>query len=322
VIKTGYAYAAVMSLNGSVGVMTVVYAANIGEEVTDFFGSVINVAVKVLVFLLIMAIGWFIAKLVYGWVRKLLMKVGFDRAVDRGGLQRVMGSWSASDLVAKIVQYGLLLVTLQLAFGVFGPNPVSELIHGVIAWLPQLFIAVVIVVVATAIAGAVKDLINRTLHGLSYGGFLATVAQIAIVAIGIIAALNQAGIGVLVTMPLLIGAVATIAGILIVGVGGGLIKPMQNRWERMLDRAESEASTAADRVKSNMAANARNVNASTGFEQPSYGGGLYGSAAHDEQIARQAERATQQDQPPGYAEPGHPAHPGPPPMRPPQPPPT
>jgi len=254
------------------------------------------------------------------------VKVGFDRAVDRGGLQRVMGSWSASDIAAKIVQYGLLLFTLQLAFGVFGPNPVSDLIHSVVAWLPQLFIAVVIVVVATAIAGAVKDLIGRTLHGLSYGGFLATMAQIAIIAIGIIAALNQTGIGVLVTMPLLIGAVATIAGILIVGVGGGLIKPMQDRWERMLDRAETEASAAADTVKSNMAANVRP--APSGFEQPSYGGGVYGSAAHNEQVARQAERAAQQGQPPGYAEPGHPAHPGPPqggqagspPMRPPQPP--
>src|SRR4029079_3213013 len=254
-----------------------------------------------------MAIGWFVAKLVYGGVRKGLVKVGFDRAVDRGGLQRVMGSWSASDIAAKIVQYGLLLFTLQLAFGVFGPNPVSDLIHSVVAWLPKLFIAVVIVVVATAIAGAVKDLIGRTLHGLSYGRFVATVAQIAIIALGIVAALIQTGIGVLVTMPLLIGAVATIAGILIVGVGGGLIKPMQNRWERMLDRAESEASTAADQVKANMAAGARNVNVAGGCEQPSYAPGLYGSAAHNEQLARQAERATQQDQPPGYAEPGHPA---------------
>lgn len=307
------------------------YAANIGDEVTSFFGNVMNVVVKVLVFLLIMAIGWFVAKLVYGWVRKLLMKVGFDRAVDRGGLQRVMGSWSASDIAAKIVQYGLLLFTLQLAFGVFGPNPVSDLIHGVVAWLPKLFIAVVIVVVATAIAGAVKDLIGRTLHGLSYGRFLATLAQIAIIAIGVIAALNQTGIGVLVTMPLLIGAVATIAGILIVGLGGGLIKPMQNRWERMLDRAESEASAAAERVKSNMAASARNANAPMGFDQPSYGGGLYGSAAHNEQLARQAERAAQQGHP---GESAHPAHPGPPqggqpggsqgapPMRPPQPPPS
>jgi hypothetical protein len=305
------------------GVRTVVYAANIGDELTVFLGNVVEVAVKVLIFLLIMAVGWFVAKAVYGGVRKLLMKVGFDRAVDRGGLRRVLGSWSASDIAAKIVQYGLLLVTLQLAFGVFGPNPVSALIHGVVAWLPRLFIAVVIVVVATAIAGAVKDVISRTLHGLSYGRFLATAAQVAIVGVGIIAALNQAGIGVLVTMPILIATLASVAGIIIVGVGGGLIKPMQDRWERMLTRAEDEAGTAAERVRSNMEANARMANAPGGFAQPSYGGGLYGSAAHNEQLAKQAERAAGQGQ-----EQVHPAHPGPPPgspgsptMRPPQPPP-
>ena len=66
---------------------------------------------------------------------------------------------SASDLTARLVVFAFLLFVLQLAFGIFGPNPVSDLIAGVIAWLPKLFVAVVIVVVAAAIAGWVHDLI-------------------------------------------------------------------------------------------------------------------------------------------------------------------
>ena len=61
--------------------------------------------------------------------------------------------------------FAFLLFVLQLAFGIFGPNPVSDLIAGVIAWLPRLFVAVVIVVVAAAIAGWVKDLIAAGLGG-------------------------------------------------------------------------------------------------------------------------------------------------------------
>ena len=57
---------------------------------------------------------------------------------------------------------------------------------------------------------------------------------------GIIAALNQVGIALTVTLPVLIAVLGTIAGILVVGVGGGLIKPMQNRWEDYLTRAERE----------------------------------------------------------------------------------
>jgi hypothetical protein len=255
-----------------VEVVSVAYAANIGDELTGFFGTVLMVVVKVAVFLAIMAVGWFVARWIHGWLRGLLERVGLDRAVDRGGLRRVLGGWSASDLAAKIIQYGLLLVTLQLALGIFGPNPVSAMIADVVAWLPKLLVAVVIVVVAAAIAGAVKDLVSHALHGLSYGRTLATLAQVGILTLGLIAALNQVGIGTSVTMPILIAVLATVAGILIVGVGGGMIRPMQQRWERMLTTAEAETAAAAGKVRENRATAERARNAPGGFAQPAYGG--------------------------------------------------
>ena len=48
-----------------------------------------------------------------------------------------------------------------------------------------------------------------------------------------IAALNQVGIATTVTQPVLIAVLATVAGILIVGVGGGLVRPMQQRWDAL-----------------------------------------------------------------------------------------
>src|SRR4029079_18389366 len=118
-------------------------------------------------------------------------------------------SYDASDIAAKLVYYAVLLFTLQLAFGVFGPNPVSVLLSGVIAWLPQAFIAIVIVVVAAAIASAVKDIVGNALAGLTYGRILANVASIFVLALGIIAALDQVGIATAVTGPLLIAVLAT-----------------------------------------------------------------------------------------------------------------
>jgi hypothetical protein len=70
---------------------------------------------------------------------------------------------------------------------------------------------------------------------------LATTASVFILGLGIIAALNQVGIATAVTTPVLIAVLATIAGIFIVGVGGGLVRPMQERWERWLTNAEVEA---------------------------------------------------------------------------------
>ena len=56
-----------------------------------------------------------------------------------------IGFFTTASMLAAIAYYALLLVTLQLAFGVFGPNPVSTMINAVVAWLPQAFVAIVIV---------------------------------------------------------------------------------------------------------------------------------------------------------------------------------
>jgi hypothetical protein len=263
------------------------YAAENGGTVANVLGNVINVAIKVVIFLAIIALGWLVAR----WIRKLLgallHRVGFDRAVERGGLHRMLGERTASDLTAQLVMYAFLLFVLQLAFGIFGPNHVSELISRVIAWLPRLFVAILIIVAAAAIAGWVKEAIASALGGLSYGRILATAAQTAVIILGVFAALTQINVAESVITPVLWALLAAIVGVLVVGVGGGLIKPMQHRWERMLNRAETETSVAAERVRANRnnsrsagadennsrsaGADERDRNEPAEFGQPAYG---------------------------------------------------
>ncbi|MFD1932321.1 MULTISPECIES: mechanosensitive ion channel family protein [Nonomuraea] len=208
----------------------------------DAWTAIVTFVPKFIAFLVILVIGWLIAKLLQKAVEKGLERVGFDRWVERGGIGRMMerSRYDASSLIAKLIYYAVLLITLQISFSVFGPNPISALLGGVVAWLPKAAVAIIIVVVAAAIANAVKDIVGAALAGLSYGRLLATIAQVFIIALGVIAALNQVEIATTVTMPVLIAFLATVAGILIVGLGGGLVKPMQQRWEGWLHRAEAE----------------------------------------------------------------------------------
>lgn len=198
---------------------------------------------KLLLFLVILIVGLLIAKAISKALNKLLEKVGFDRLVERGGIKKALASSSmdASDIISKIVYYTLVLFVLQFAFGVFGPNPVSDLLSGIIAFLPKIVVAIVIVIISAAIAAAVKSLIQGSLGGLSYGKTLANIASIFILGIGIIAALNQVEIATTVTTPILIAVLAAVVGVIIVGVGGGLIGPMSRRWEGYLSKAEAEA---------------------------------------------------------------------------------
>jgi len=173
----------------------------------------------------------------------LLRRVGFDRLVERGGVKKALekSKLDAAAIIAKIFYWALVLFILQFAFGVFGPNPVTALLAAIIAFLPRVIIAIVIVIITAAIAAAAKALIQNTLGGLSYGKILANVVSIFILFFGIIAALNQVEIATTVTEPILIAVLAIVAGVIIVGAGGGLIKPMQERWETMLNRAAAEA---------------------------------------------------------------------------------
>lgn len=217
----------------------------------DGLSAVATFVPKLLAFLLILVIGLIVAKVVAKAVDKLLERVGFDRAVERGGVARALSrsQYDASDIVGKIVYYALVLFVLQMAFGIFGPNPISDLLSSVIAFLPRLVVAIVIVVIAAAIAAAVKELITGTLGGLSYGKVLANLAAVFVLGLGVIAALGQIGVAVVVTVPVLVAVLATVGGILVVGVGGGLVKPMQTRWETYLQTAERESANVKQQVR-------------------------------------------------------------------------
>lgn len=201
---------------------------------------------KLLLAIIILIVGLIVARLIARALGKLLTRVGFDRLVERGGVRRALArsNLDPSDIIAKVVYYALVLFVLQFAFGVFGPNPVSTLLGTIIGYLPQVVVAIIIVIITTAIAAAAKTLIEGVLGGLSYGKLLADLASIGIVFLGAIAALNQLGIAVTVTIPVLIAVLTAIVGVVVVGVGGGLIKPMQHRWEQYLGRLEAEAPNA------------------------------------------------------------------------------
>jgi hypothetical protein len=219
-------------------------SVDFGQGFQDAWSKVAKFIPQFIAFLVILLIGWFVAKAIGKLVDRLLRKIGSERVAERAGAARVLAgsNYDTTAIIAKIVYYAVLLMVLQLAFGVFGTNPISLLIAGIVAWLPRAIVAVVIVVVAMAIANAVRDIVSNALSATSYGRTVATIAWAFIVALGAFAALGQAGIATAVTGPLLTAILATIAGILIVGAGGGLIQPMRQRWERWLDTAEREAS--------------------------------------------------------------------------------
>lgn len=213
----------------------------------DAWTSIASFVPKLLIFLVVLFIGWIVAKFVAKAIGMVLERVGFNKLLDKAGADDALRNAQIKpiSLITKLVYYFVLLIALQLALSAFGPtNPVSQIVNDIVAWLPRALVAVVIVIVAAAVANAVKDILGATLSGLSYGPLLTKIVGGFIVALGVIAALNQIGIGLSVTLPVLIAVLATVGGILVVGVGGGMIMPMRQRWDGWLNQIEQDTRSA------------------------------------------------------------------------------
>ena len=223
--------------------MAVIGAIDWEGGLEDAWSVIITFIPKLLAFLLILGIGYFVAKAIEKVLDRILERVGFDRLVERGGVRTALSrsSLEASSILARIVFYIAFLFVLQLAFSVFGPNPITDLLEGIIAFLPKLFVAVLIVVITAAVAAGAKAVIESVLGGLSYGRMMAVIAAAAIWFIGVSAALNQIEVAPEIVNGLFYGVLALVVGIGIVAIGGGGVQPMRERWQRALARVDQEA---------------------------------------------------------------------------------
>ncbi len=220
-----------------------IIAVEYSQGIEDAWSGIASFVPKLLGFLIILIIGYFVAKAIAKIAGAVLERVGFDNAVERGGVKKALdkSKYDASDIVGKVVFYALFLLVLQMAFGVFGTNPVSDLLAGVIAYLPKVLAAILIVVVASAIAAAVRELIDASLGGLSYGKALAGGVSAAILVVGVFMALNQLLIAPAIVNGLFYALLAIVAGSAIIAIGGGGITPMRTQWEKALKKVEDEA---------------------------------------------------------------------------------
>ena len=209
-------------------------AVDIQQGLTDAWNSIATFVPKFIGFLVIVLVGYVVAKLVAKALNALLERVGFDRWVERGWLKSGLdrARTDASDVLALLAFWAVFLLALQLAFGVFGPNPISVLLTGLIAYLPKVFVAMVILVIAAALAKVATDVLLAVLGSVPAGVWIARIAGAAIMIFGVFAALSQLEIAPAIVNGLYYAILAGLVGAFIVAVGGGGIRTMQRYWER------------------------------------------------------------------------------------------
>ncbi|MBI3969292.1 MAG: small-conductance mechanosensitive ion channel [Chloroflexi bacterium] len=181
---------------------------------------------KIIGFLAILIIGWLIASAVAGAVAALLRAVKFNELSRRSGFSdfvHTMGVKSdSSGLIATITKWFVRLIVLVVAFDALGLPAVSQVLQSFLLWIPNLIVALVVLVLGGLAANALANLVRgaATEAGLGSPDFLGNVARIAVIAFSIVIAVNQIGIAMTLVNTLFMGFVGALS--LALGLAFGL----------------------------------------------------------------------------------------------------
>ena len=223
---------------------------------------------KVIGFLVILIIGWIIAGALAGVVGNLLRAVKFNELAQRSGIsgfiQNMGMHTDASGFVATAVRWFVRLIVLVVAFDALGLPAVSQVLQQLLLWLPNLIVAMMILVIGGLAANALAGLIRGATAqaGLGNPGLLSNIARVAVWAFAVIVAVNQIGIATELVNTLFmgfVGALALAAG-LAFGLGGrDTAGQIVQRWYQGAQEAQPRLAQAAQAAQQQAQAGAEDL---------------------------------------------------------------
>lgn len=198
------------------------FLASVSNALTVLFAAL----PRIIGFVLILLIGWFIAGLIAGAVAALLRTIRFNDVANRSGFTgfvRNMGvATDPAGFLALMAKWFVRLIVLVVAFDALGLPAVSDVLRQLLLWLPNLVVALVILVLAGLAATALANLVRGATAqaGFSNPDLIATIARVAVWGFAIVVAVNQIGIATTLVNTLFMGIVAALA--LALGLAFGL----------------------------------------------------------------------------------------------------
>lgn len=189
------------------------------------FGRVLpNVVGAILIF----SIGWLIAGIVKNVTLKVLKVLQLEPFAEKVGiadaLKKVGTTVSPPELIGELIKWIIVLVFLAPAVEILGLRQVTSILNSVLLYIPNVLVAVIIVMVGVIFADLTSQFVHgsATALGATTSKALAAISKYAITIFAFLAALTQLGIAQQLIATLFTGFVAmiAIAGGLAFGLGG------------------------------------------------------------------------------------------------------
>src|SRR3989344_4613475 len=177
---------------------------------------------------LVLVIGWAIAVVLARLVEKIIHALWIEHAVEKLRVKEMFSEigikFSFAELIGWLVKWFLLIVVFIAAADILGLSQITVFLQSVVLYIPNVIIAVVIVLLGVLIGSFTGDVVHRAIKTskLHSGEAIGGIAKWAIIVFAFMAGLMQLGIAAEMTDTLFKGIVSLIAlaGGIAFGLGG------------------------------------------------------------------------------------------------------
>src|SRR5215203_2281556 len=190
--------------------------------------------------IIILIVGYIIANVLQAVVSRALQTIGFDRWMERGGIKQFFDRADTREMPTSIlgtlVFWFVFIIAIVMATDALGIRQVSAVLAELIAYIPNVIAAVLILILAALLANFLAGIIR----GATGSDILATVARVAIIVYAVFAALTQLGIAVQLTANTLLIVLGGVALAAAIAFGFGAQNVARDIVERAYDRRREE----------------------------------------------------------------------------------
>ena len=214
-------------------------------SLTSFWTQLASFIPQLLAALLLLFVGWILANLARTGVIKLLDLLRFDSLADKTGIEAFLKQGhvdiSLGRLIANLVYWVIIFIVIVTVANSLGLHLVAELFNKIVLYIPNVIVAILVLVFGILIARIINRLVFAYLNNIGVQGALtiSTLSEYAMIIFVVFVALEQLEIGTtLLTAAFQIGFGAIgLALALAFGLGGrewaaGVIKRMTDREGR------------------------------------------------------------------------------------------
>jgi|SRR5688572_24082265 len=237
---------------------------DIGDSFQNATDTFFDFLPRLLGFLLILLIGYIVARVVATVVGKLLEKVGVDRKLRESSASRhvdaVLPGASASAGIARVVFWLIFVFFIVAAIGALGIPAATGFMNQVLAYLPNVIVAILIFVVAALLSGAVAAAVVRFMGDTPTGKVVSSVVPALIMVIAFFMILEQLQIApeiVRIAFTAVMFALA-LGLALAFGLGGreiaaDLLRQARDKGSDAVRQGKQDAQVGADRAQAEYA---------------------------------------------------------------------